>query len=84
MNALRLARERLERGYVAEELKRPIVEGNLLIGLTIEEAEKKYPGIDICVTRVDGEVRLVLSIYCVSRHIVCIEGGVITEFVGHM
>lgn len=63
------------------KLPSPIVDGNLLVGLTIGEAEEKYQGIDICPCKIDGESRMILAVYCIARHIVEIENGIITKYI---
>ena len=64
-------------------IERPIVDGNLLVGLTIEEAQRRYPGISITPTNIDGQSQTILYIYDIHRHLVHIDNGVISEFVEH-
>jgi hypothetical protein len=52
-----------------------------LVGLTIDEAEEKYPGILICAYKIDGEYQMVWSNYCSNRYNVAIKKGKITGYI---
>lgn len=78
MSALRLARTQME--SVRES---PIVAGNLLIGLTLDQAKIRYPGIRITPSKIDGQSQEIAFIYDIRRHLVHVENGVISLFVGN-
>jgi hypothetical protein len=59
----------------------PKIDGELLVGLSIADAEHKYPGIDICPCKIDGVGQIILLIYCPTRHNVEIENNIITKYI---
>ncbi len=91
ISRLRLARMKLEAFEIMKinnpneyqpqpQYTSPIIDGNLLVGLTIAEAKEKYPGIIICPCKIDGESKEILYIHMPARHLVEIENGVITKY----
>jgi hypothetical protein len=65
------------------ENKYVIIDGNLLVGLTIDEATAKYPGIWIRGCKIDGESQVLRSDYRHDRHNVEIENDIITKYVNN-
>jgi hypothetical protein len=62
------------------ENKYVIIDGNLLVGLTIDEATVKYPGIWIRECKIDGESQVLRSDYRHDRHNVEIENSIIINY----
>ena len=79
MSALRLARNKLEKGDTVPYKISPIIDGNLLVGLTIVEAQNKYPGMIIRPCVIDGIPQIVHLNYNTHRHNVHIKNGIINE-----
>jgi hypothetical protein len=86
ISPLRLARMKLEareRLQLGPEIRKPPpkIDGELLVGLSIADAEHKYPGIDICPCKIDGVGQLILLIYCPTRYLVEIENNIISKYI---
>lgn len=63
------------------EQKYIIIDGNLLVGLTIDEAKHRYPGIKIREYKIDDKPIFVTADYRHDRHNVETENGIITRYV---
>jgi hypothetical protein len=86
ISPLRLARMKLEareRLQLGPEIRKPPpkIDGELLVGLSIADAEHKYPGIDICPCKIDGVGQLIFLIYCPTRYLVEIENNKISKYI---
>ena len=62
------------------EQKYIIIDGNLLVGLTIDEAENRYPGIKIRPCKIDGKSQILHYNYCTNRYNVEITNNIITGY----
>ena len=85
MSNLRLARTKLEQGVNCQDQtcqdKFPVIDGELLVGLTINEAQNKYPGIIIRPCVIDGQNQSILLNYNIHRYNVHTVDGIISKFV---
>jgi hypothetical protein len=58
----------------------PHVDGQLLVGLTIDEAKNRYPEILIRSSKMDGKAQILHYNYCLNRYNVEIENNIITKY----